>query len=112
MQIPLQITFRGIERSTALEEAVREKAAKLEQVFHGLISCRVVIEQAGQHKHQGREFTVHLDVKAPGAEFAVTHDHDEDAFVAVRDAFAAMKRRVETYARRRQGEVKRHAPRP
>ena len=111
MQIPLQITYRGLERSAALDDAIREKAAKLEQLHHGLISCRVVIEQSGQHKHQGREFTVHLDVKAPGAEFAVTHDHDEDAFVAVRDAFAAMKRRVESHAQRQHGEVKRHAPR-
>lgn len=111
MQIPLQITYRGIERSPALDAAVQEKAAKLDQVYRGLISCRVVIDQPGRHKHQGKEFSVHVDLKAPGAEIAVTRDHGEDPFVALRDAFDAAKRKLEDYARKQHGEVKHHAPR-
>ncbi|MBC7908715.1 MAG: HPF/RaiA family ribosome-associated protein, partial [Rhodospirillaceae bacterium] len=41
MQIPLQITFHGIDHSDAAEERVREKVAKLEQFFDRITSCRV-----------------------------------------------------------------------
>ena len=32
MKLPLQITFRGLERSDALEADIREKAEKLDRV--------------------------------------------------------------------------------
>ena len=48
MQIPLQITFHGIDHSDAVEERIREKTAKLEQIFDRITSCRVVIE----HHHR------------------------------------------------------------
>ena len=45
MQLPVQVTYRGMESSAALEDAVREKAAKLEQFYPRLTRCRVVIEE-------------------------------------------------------------------
>ncbi|MES2370216.1 MAG: HPF/RaiA family ribosome-associated protein [Pseudomonadota bacterium] len=44
MKTPLQITFRDIEHSDALEAHIREKAEKLETVFEPIMSCRVVVE--------------------------------------------------------------------
>ncbi len=43
MQIPLQITFHGIDHSDAVETRIREKVAKLELLFDRITSCRVVI---------------------------------------------------------------------
>jgi len=54
---PLQITFRDIERSDALETHIREKAEKLETFFEPIMSCRVVVEMPHQHKNQGKLFT-------------------------------------------------------
>ncbi|MDH4175525.1 MAG: HPF/RaiA family ribosome-associated protein, partial [Betaproteobacteria bacterium] len=50
MQLPVQITFRGMESSAALDDAVRDRAAKLEQFHPRITSCRVVIEQPAHHK--------------------------------------------------------------
>ena len=61
-----------------------------------------------KHNHQGREFVVRLDIKVPGGELVVNHEHNADAHVAVRDAFDAAKRKLQDYARRQRGEVKRH----
>ena len=108
MQLPLQVTYRGLESSAALEDAVREKAAKLEQFHPRLMSCRVVIERAARHKTRGKQFVVRVDLKAPGGEIAVNRDHDDDVYVALRDAFDAARRKLEDFAREIRGDVKRH----
>jgi ribosomal subunit interface protein len=108
MQLPVQITYRGMSSSAAIEEAVRDRAAKLEQFHSHIMSCRVVIEQPGKHKRQGKEFVVHVDLKVPGGEIAVNRDHAEDVYVALRDAFDAARRKLEDFAREQRGDVKHH----
>ena len=110
MEIPLQISLHGIEHSDALYNAIREKADKLERYYDRVMSCRVVLELAGRHRRQGRQFTVRIDLKVPGGEIAITRQHDEDLQVALRDAFAAATRKLEDYARTQRGDVKHHAP--
>ena len=108
MQIPLQISFHGIAQSDAVYKAIREKAQKLERYYDHIISCRVVLELGGRHKHQGKQFSVRVDLKVPGGELAVTRENDEDVQVAIRDAFDAARRQLEDYAREQRGDVKRH----
>ena len=109
MQIPLQISLKGIEHSDALNNSIREKAEKLDRYYDHIMSCRVTLELAGRHKHQGRQFLVHVDLKVPGEEIAITHQHDEDLQIALREAFDAARRKLEDYARIRRGDVKRHS---
>ncbi|HET7362955.1 MAG TPA: HPF/RaiA family ribosome-associated protein [Burkholderiales bacterium] len=108
MDLPLQITLRGVAHSDALERLIRERAQKLQRFHPHLVSARVVVELAGRHQHQGKQFSVHLDLKVPGAEIAVDHQHDEDPRVAVRDAFDAARRKLEDELRVQRGDVKRH----
>jgi ribosomal subunit interface protein len=108
MQLPLQVTYRGMDSSAALDAAVREKAAKLEQFHPHLVSCRVVVEETARHQTKGKPFAVHIDLKAPGGELAVTREHDSDVYVALRDAFDAARRKLEDFARVQRGDVKHH----
>ncbi|HXZ97553.1 MAG TPA: HPF/RaiA family ribosome-associated protein [Burkholderiales bacterium] len=108
MQVPLQITFRNFPRSDAVETRIREKAAKLEEFHSRITSCRVVVEQRDRHRHQGKQFTVRLDIRVPGQEVAIDRDHHEDIYVAVRDAFDAAARKLEDVARVQRGDVKVH----
>jgi ribosomal subunit interface protein len=110
MQIPLQISLHGIGHSDALYNAIREKAEKLDRYYDHIMSCRVVLELAGRHKRQGKQFSVRIDLKVPGGEIAVTKEHDEDVQVALREAFDAARRRLEDYARGQRGDVKHHPP--
>ena len=110
MQLPVQVTYRGMDTSPALDAAVREKATKLEEFYDRITSCRVVIEESARHKTKGKQFEVHIDLKAPGGEIAVTREHDTDVYVALRDAFDAARRKLEDFARVQRGDVKHHEP--
>ena len=108
MQVPLTITMRHMPPSEALETAIRKKTEKLEEFHPNVTGCHVVIEEQRRHHQQGRWFNVRLEVHLPGHEIVVNRDHDEDAFVALRDAFDAAARRVEDVARLHRGDVKQH----
>jgi len=108
MQLPLQITFRNIPASEAVETRIRAKAAKLEEFHPRITSCHVVVEELDRHRHQGKQFTVRLDIRVPGHEVVIDRDHHEDIYVALRDAFNAAGRKLEDVARAQRGEVKMH----
>jgi hypothetical protein len=44
-------------------------------------------------------FNIHIDLGVPGKEIVVDRQENEDAYVALRDAFDAAKRQLEDYAR-------------
>ncbi len=111
MQNPLQITIHNVDQSEALEAHIRAKAEKLDEFFQHIQSCRVVVEMHDRHHHQGRQFTVRIDLRVPPShEIVVDRNHHEDVYVALRDAFDAAKRQLEEYARVLRGDVKTHAP--
>lgn len=112
MLIPVQITFRGVDPSPTLEAKIREQAEKLESFFDPITSCRVVVE-ARHHHRKGNLYHVRVDVTVPDAEIVASrdpkeHHAHEDAYVAARDAFHAVQRRLEDYARQRRGQIKHH----
>ena len=104
MDIPLQISLHGIAHSDALYDAIRSRAERLGRFYSHILSCRVALELTARHKHEGRQYTARIDLKVPGSEIAVTHAHDEDVQVALRDAFDAARRRLEDYARVQRGD--------
>ena len=108
MKQPLQIRFLGIEPSAAVEAAARRKVDKLDTFCPDLMSCRVSIEQAHKHRHHGRPFAVRVDVTLPGHELSVDRVHDDDVYIALRDAFDDMKRKLEDVVRRMRGQEKLH----
>ncbi|MBL8350632.1 MAG: ribosome-associated translation inhibitor RaiA [Burkholderiaceae bacterium] len=108
MKLPLQIRFLGMEPSEAVETAARNKAEKLDRFCPDIMSCRVTIEQTHKHQQQGRPFAVRIDVTVPDHEFNVDRVQDEDVYVALRDAFDGVKRRLEDVVRRRRGQEKLH----
>jgi ribosomal subunit interface protein len=113
MQQPLEITFRGVPPSEAVETRIREKAAKLEQFCDSIISCKVAVEAEHHHQHQGNLYHVRVDLNVPNKHIVVSREHHdrqayEDVYVALRDAFDAAKRQLEEHVRIQRGEVKRH----
>lgn len=113
MQLPLQISFRNLDRSEAIEARIRELAEKLDQFHEQIMSCRVMVEAPHKHRHKGNLYHVRLDVKVPGNELVASREADlhrshEDIYVAIRDAFDAMRRQLEDHARRRRQDVKTH----
>jgi ribosomal subunit interface protein len=110
MRLEPQIQFLGMERSEALEAAARARIARLERHAAGIIACRLAIELDHKHSRQGRPVRVRIDLSLPGRELVVDRIADEDAYVALRDAFDDMRRRLDALRQQRRGEVKHHAP--
>ena len=113
MQIPVQISFHGIDKSDAVETRIREKVSKLEQFFDRITGCRVVVERHHRSRNnltaKDQPFHVSIVVEVPGEElvvkrdpkdFAALRDH-QDVNIAVRDAFVTMQRRLKEYVSRR-----------
>ncbi|MGZ6015512.1 MAG: HPF/RaiA family ribosome-associated protein [Phenylobacterium sp.] len=119
MQIPLQVTFEGgLEASDALRARIEREAAKLERFHDRITSCRVAVIGRGHRRRQGDLYAVRLQITGPGDTDVVIdrnppadHAH-EDAFVAVRDAFAAARRRLQDRRRKAAGQVKGHQSAP
>ena len=49
MQVPLQITFRHMEPSNAVEAIIREQCHKLEQFAEHITCCRITIDAPSGH---------------------------------------------------------------
>ncbi|MDO8706720.1 MAG: HPF/RaiA family ribosome-associated protein [Sulfuricaulis sp.] len=108
MQTPLQVTLKDMPQSEAVESRIREKAEKLSRFYDRIMGCRVVVESPQRHQHQGKLYSVRIDLTVPGAELVANRAQDEDVYVAIRDAFMAITRQLEDFARRQRGEVKAH----
>jgi len=109
----LQITFRDMEPSVAVEARIREHAAELDRFYDRIVGRRVVVEMPHRHQHQGRLYAVHITLTVPGREIVIgraptEHQAHEDVYVAIRDAFEAAKRQLEDHIRRERGETKHH----
>lgn len=117
LELEPQITFRNIASSPAIEENVRQHLAKLERFHKHIISCRVTIEAPHRHHHKGQLYQVTIDLSVPGGELLANRGSDkdhahEDVYVAIRDAFQALRRQLEQFARKRRGDVKTHESQP
>jgi ribosome-associated translation inhibitor RaiA len=113
VKLPLQISFRGMESSPALERRIRDKVAKLERFHDRLMSCVVVVEARARRQRKGKLYRVGIDLRGPGFEIAVgkagrRDPAHESITVALRDSFSAVGRQLENRARIARGDVKTH----
>jgi ribosomal subunit interface protein len=94
-----KVVFRNIDHSPAVEEAVYKRLEKLERYCDEIQSLRVILESPHNNHHKGKVFHVGVEAMVPNHDIVVTHDqHDkhshEDIYIAIRDAFNAVERRL------------------
>lgn len=112
-KFPVEISFRNLDHSDAVEANIREKVAQLERFHERIHYIRVIVEAEHRHGHKGHIYDVNITVGVPGKDVAVTRtgplDHaHENVYVAVRDAFRAATRILEDHVRISRGDVKAH----
>ena len=86
MKSAVNVVYRDLESSAALNAIIDKKVAKLSRFSDDIISSRVVIDIPHNHKHKGKMFRASLELGMKGAPLAV-HCDDESVHIAVRDAF-------------------------
>ncbi len=106
MPIPLQITFKNMDPSEAVETKIRQRVEKLARHADRITGCHVVVEAPHRSHQKGQLYSVRVDLTIPGEELVVNREHNsdpahEDVYVAVRDAFDAAQRRLDSYENRR-----------
>ena len=104
MDRPLDIAFHGIDPSPAIEAEIRRHAGKLATRFPRLVACRVSVEALHQQHRVGNVPEVHIVLSVPGRDLAVSREPGgkhrptvPDLPGAVRDAFRAAERRLESH---------------
>jgi len=117
MRLPLRVTFRNVDASPALRARIQELAGRLDRFSAQIMRCHVTVEAPHRHSRQGRLYQVRIDLTVPQREIAVRRAHPidrshEDPYVALRDAFQALRRRLQDFERRRQLKVKAHTALP
>jgi ribosome-associated translation inhibitor RaiA len=104
MQIAPEITFEGSESSDAARATILSEIDRLETHNHRITGCRVkVIAPSHKHRH-GTGFQVHIWLTIPPHENIVVDQlasndaRHEYAQVAIKDAFAAVRRQIDALA--------------
>ena len=106
MQVPLEISTKYITLTPDLEAELRRRAQRLERHSDRITSCRIAVElPTGNHHQEGGPYRVRVDVTVPGSELVASKE-EEELYAAVREAFEAAERQVESWSQRRRGEVK------
>jgi cold shock CspA family protein/ribosome-associated translation inhibitor RaiA len=114
MQIPLEISFREVPKTEAIENLIREKAKKLEQVCDHITGCRVAVEKPHNYVRTGNQYRVRLDISVPpGHKIAISKEpgkndmHDSLPRV-IRDAFNAARKQLQKISAIQRREIKTH----
>lgn len=62
MIVPVQIAFRNMKPSEAVDARVREEVQKLESFYNRIMRCRVIVEIPHRHHRRGDIFHVRIDM--------------------------------------------------
>lgn len=106
LKIPPEITYRGVEKTNAIDTLIHEKIEKLEEVCDYINSCQIVIEKPHDRPSSGSPYRVRLDITVPpGHELVAESNPAENTQYApldavVRDAFDAAVRQLKKLTRK------------
>lgn len=114
MQTPLEISYRNIEKDDSIDDLIRQKTGKLEQVCDYLISCHVAVEKTQEHQRTGNPYRVRIDMRVPpGHELTVRKeptdgDMHDPLDVVIRRTFKVARRKLRDLVEKQRGEIKKH----
>lgn len=111
VEFPLQITFRGIDHSQAVETAIHRRATRLARFSGQITRLHVTVDMPHQHRHRGNHYAIHIHIITPSGEVVVTRDPSlddshSDFQSVLRDTFDAAVRHLESDAQQAQTEAK------
>lgn len=114
MQLPVEITYRGVEKTDEIDNLIRTKADRLDKFCDHITRCEVAIEQPNQSQREGSPFRVRVDVRVPPGHELVAdekqteHEMHEPLTKIIGDAFKTMERQLKDLVERQRREVKTH----
>lgn len=113
---PIQISFRNVDPSEAVKTAIYEKIERLKKFQTRIVGCEVIVSSPHKHSHKSEIFHVEVRLSISGRDIFINREAEKDdahrdVYIAIRDAFKALERKLEENLDRRKGIVKKHATR-
>ncbi len=114
MIVPIEISYRDVEKTEAIDNLIREKASKLNRFCDHIISCRIAVERPHEYVRTGNQFRVRLDISVPPGHSVVVskepgNNKMHDPLPAViRDAFKAAEKQLKGLSEKKRNDVKFH----
>ncbi|MEJ2614634.1 MAG: HPF/RaiA family ribosome-associated protein [Ignavibacteriaceae bacterium] len=114
MQIPLEISYRDINKTYELEKLIREKTNKLEKVCDHITSCHIAIEKPQKYPDFGSPYRIRIDIRIPpGHEVVIKREPGDDnmnepLYSIVREAFDAARRKTKEVCKIQNSKIKTH----
>jgi len=114
VQTQPEINFQGLKVTPAIEAAVADRVAELEERWGRITACRVTIKAPSQHHRTSGLYEIRIHLSLPdGREVNVSRtptadERHADVTFALNDAFKHARRQLQDRVRRAQGQVKHH----
>jgi ribosome-associated translation inhibitor RaiA len=115
MQLPVKISYRGLEKSDQIDNLVFDYSARLERFCDHINRCDVAIEQTNHNHNKGNPYRCRIDVTvAPRHELVaderqVDNTTHEPLKKVIHDAFKTMERELRRVVEKQRHGVKTHA---
>lgn len=106
MQVALETTYRGLEKSDAIEALIQEKVDKLERLCNYMNRCEVVIEKVHDRPKSGSPYRVRIDITLPPNHELVADSNPDsqqqyvELDTVIRDAFSKAERQLKEQTRK------------
>ena len=114
MQIPLEISYRNVNKTDDLEKLIREKTNKLEKVCDHITSCHIAIEKPQKFPNYGSPYRIRIDIRIPsGHEVVIKREPGEGNMNVplnsiVREVFEAARRKTKEVCKIQNSKIKTH----
>jgi ribosome-associated translation inhibitor RaiA len=110
MQLPVKITYRGLEKTDTIDNLVIDYAARLEKFCDHINRCDVAIEQPNHGHQKGNPYRVRIDVTVAKGHELVADEKQMDTGAhealskVIHDAFRTMERQLRHLVERQRRE--------
>jgi ribosome-associated translation inhibitor RaiA len=100
MQLPVKITYRGLEKSDKIDNLILNYAARLERFCDHINRCDVAIEQTNHTHQKGNPYRCRIDVTVSRGHELVADEKQMDNGAheplskVIHDAFKTMERQL------------------
>ena len=115
MQLPVKISYRGLEKTDQIYNLVLDYSARLERFCDHINRCDVAIEQTNHNHNKGNPYRCRIDVTvAPRHELVADEKQTDNGThellkKVIHDAFKTMERELRRVVEKQRREIKTHA---
>src|SRR5436305_2904896 len=115
MQLPVKISYRGLEKSDQIDNLVLDYAARLEKFCDHIDRCDVAIDQTNHTHQKGIPYRCRIDVTvARGHELVaderqINNGTSQPLKKVIHDAFKTKERELRRVVDKQRRDVKTHA---